>query len=35
MSVLNPAPLAVVEEGIPNAPTERRRPRRVQGSRPG
>ena len=35
MSVLNPAPLAVVEEGIPNASTQRRRPRRVQGSRPG
>ena len=36
MSVLNPAPLAVVDEGIPNAPKrEQQRRRRMQGSRPG
>ena len=37
MSVWSPAPLAVVDEGIPDAAPkrERQRRRRMQGSRPG
>ena len=36
MSVLNPAPLAIVDESIPNAPKrEQQRRRRMRGSRPG